>query len=64
MTGAQRVYPVHYDDFAKPFGEISLFPRIADDVVRTADWINDIAIASEVEVDIQRLPFGQRIVLY
>ena len=64
MTGAQRVYPVHYDDFAKPFGEISLFPRIADDVVQTADWINDIAIASEVEVDIQRLPFGQRIVLY
>jgi len=64
MTGALRVYPVHYEDFTKPFGEVALFPKIADDVVQTADWINDIAIAEDVEVDIQRLPFGKRILLY
>jgi L-ascorbate metabolism protein UlaG (beta-lactamase superfamily) len=63
-TGARRVYPAHYDDFTRPFGEIVLFPKIADDAVMAADWINDFAMLEEDPPDIQRLPFGRPVVLY
>ncbi len=63
-TGARRVYPVHYDDFTRPFGEIVLFPRIADDAVKAADWINDVAMLEEDPPDIQLLPFGRPVILY
>ena len=55
------------DDFTRPFGDITLFPRVVDDATVTARWINDIAVTGESfehPPDIQRLPFGQSIVLY
>jgi L-ascorbate metabolism protein UlaG (beta-lactamase superfamily) len=63
-VGARRLFPVHYDDFTRPFGEIRLFPNILDNVVQTADWINEIAAADETPVEIKLLPFGQAIALY
>jgi L-ascorbate metabolism protein UlaG (beta-lactamase superfamily) len=58
-TGATRVFPVHYDDFTRPFGQITPFPYIVDDVSKTADWINELAGEAEPAVDIALLPFGQ-----
>jgi L-ascorbate metabolism protein UlaG (beta-lactamase superfamily) len=63
-VGAHRVFPVHYDDFTRPFGEIRLFPKVLDNVVQTAAWINEIAVAGESPVEIKLLPFGQAIALY
>ncbi len=63
-TAATRVFPIHYDDFTAPFGEIETFPAIIDDVVKTADWLNEIAVFAEPQVQIQRLPFGQRVTIY
>ncbi|MDH4046872.1 MAG: MBL fold metallo-hydrolase [Gammaproteobacteria bacterium] len=63
-TGARRLYPIHYEDFTRPLGEIILFPDIVDNVARTAGWINELAAAGENPVDIQLLPFGDAIVLY
>lgn len=63
-TGATRVYPVHYDDFTRPFGDIALFPAIVDDVVTTASWIRELAADSEKPVSVRRLPFGAPVVLY
>lgn len=63
-VGAHRVFPVHYDDFTRPFGEIQLFPKVLDDVVQTAEWINEIAVAGDSPVEIKLLPFGQAIALY
>jgi len=66
-VGASRIYPIHIEDFTRPFGEITLFPRIADDLEVTAGWINDIAVSGETfdhPPDIQLLPFGESIVLY
>lgn len=63
-TGASRVYPIHFDDFTKRFGEIALFPKIADDVVKAAIWINEIARLADEPPVIRRLPFGHSIVLY
>ena len=64
---ADRIYPIHIDDFTRPFGDVMLFPRVIDDATVTARWINDIAVTGESfehPPDIQRLPFGQSVVLY
>ena len=66
-VGASRIYPVHVEDFTRPYGDIKLFPRIVDDLSVTAGWINDIAVSDvsfDNPPDIQLLPFGESIVLY
>ena len=63
-TGARRVYPVHFDDFTLPFGEVGLFPNLVDDAIAAAGWINEFAAIGEIPVTVERLPFGRRIVLY
>ena len=63
-TGASRVYPLHYDDFTRPFGEVALFPTIVDDVLTTASWIDELAADSEAPAVVQRLPFGEPVTLY
>ena len=64
ITGAKRVFPVHYDDFSRPFGEIKLFPPMVDDSVQAAQWINHFAKFSEQDYLVERLPFGKPIFLY
>lgn len=61
-TGAKTVFAVHFDDFTRPFGEVQLFPRIADDVPQAAAWID--AAAAEDEIEVRRLPFGIAVGLY
>jgi L-ascorbate metabolism protein UlaG (beta-lactamase superfamily) len=66
-VGANRVYPIHFDDFTRPFGEVSLFPKFVDDTVVAAGWINDIAVSGKSfddPPDIQLLPFGKPVALY
>lgn len=63
-TGASTIYPVHYDDFTRPFGEIALFPTFVDDVVTTASWLDELAADSDPPVAIRRLPFGEPVTLY
>jgi L-ascorbate metabolism protein UlaG (beta-lactamase superfamily) len=66
-VGANRIYPIHYDDFTRPFGEIKLFPKIVDDAAVAASWINDMAVSGESfnnPPDIQLLPFGRAVILY
>jgi L-ascorbate metabolism protein UlaG (beta-lactamase superfamily) len=64
MTGAHRVYPVHFDDFTLPLGDVKPFPRIADDVGKAASWLNELAAGEGESIDIERLPFGIAISLY
>lgn len=61
-TGADRVYAIHFDDFTRPFGEVALFPNIADNVVQAAQWIDECADRDQIVV--QRPPFGIPITLY
>jgi L-ascorbate metabolism protein UlaG (beta-lactamase superfamily) len=64
QVGARRLFPIHYDDFSMPLGDIRLFPNVLDNAVRTARWIDEIAAAQESPVDIKLLAFGQATVLY
>lgn len=63
-TGAQRVYPVHYDDFMRPFGDIALFPKVVDDVVETARWIDELSGDPDYPVVVALLPFGQPVAIF
>lgn len=59
-----RIFPIHLDDFSKPFGEFVLFPDIFDNVVKTAGWIDELAAAETSLESIELLPFGEPITLY
>lgn len=63
-TGASRVIAIHHDDYTAPFGEVRLFPDIADKVVKTSAWINDLVAESGQAVAVELPPFGQPILLY
>lgn len=63
-TGARQVYPIHFDDFTRPFGELELLPELIDDVTVTARWIDALAAAGRPPVTVERLPLGRPVVLY
>ena len=63
-TGASTVYAVHIDDYTRPFGEILLFPDIADDVLTTSGWIQELVSGAEPPIAMRRLPFGRPVALY
>ena len=62
--GASRIFPIHHDDFTRPFGEIATFPTVFDNIVRTGTWISELAQQEEAPPSIELLPFGKPIVLY
>jgi len=63
-TGAARVITVHHDDFTAPFGDVRLPPDMFDDVVQTAEWIDDLLAGNDGQVAVELPPFGKPIILY
>lgn len=63
-TGVERLIAVHFDDFTAPFGEVVLFPKLADDVIATTGWIDELLAEQEGNVTIELPPFGEPIELY
>ena len=63
-TNASRVIAIHHDDYTAQFGEVRLFPDIADKVVKTAAWINEVIADSGNSIAMELPPFGQPILLY
>jgi len=63
-TGAQRILPIHFDDFTRPFGSIELWPRILDNFVTTAGWLSEIRDIWDQDAHLYLPEFGRRVVLY
>jgi L-ascorbate metabolism protein UlaG (beta-lactamase superfamily) len=63
-TGAKRVLPVHFDDYTRPFGKIELSPRVLDNFVDSAVWLNTIRETWDNDARLHMPEFGERIVLY
>jgi len=63
-VGARRIFPIHYDDFTKPFGEVALPSKLLDNVVVTGGWIDELLRQQQEPPAIELLPFGQPVVLY
>lgn len=63
-TGATRVFPVHFDDFTQPFGEVALMPALLDDFVNTATWLQEFRDTWDRDTQLYLPVFGQALPLY
>ncbi|MEM7430885.1 MAG: MBL fold metallo-hydrolase [Pseudomonadota bacterium] len=63
-TGATRVIPIHFDDYTRPFGTIELAPRVLDDFVETAQWLEELRQTWDQDVRLHLPTFGVEVVLY
>ena len=63
-TGATRVFPVHFEDQTRPFGEIVLPPKLIDNFARTAGWLQDIRDTWDRDTQLFLPVFGEPLVLY
>lgn len=63
-TGAAHVFPVHFDDFSRPFGEIVLQPRALDNFLDVARWLEGFRDTWDNDVRLHLPEFGKPIVLY
>jgi L-ascorbate metabolism protein UlaG (beta-lactamase superfamily) len=63
-TGAETVIPVHFDDFAKPFGEIVLSPRFLDNFADTMILFEEFRQSWDVEASIYLPVFGEAMALF
>ncbi len=63
-TGAKRILPIHFDDYTRPFGTIELSPRVLDNFVDTANWLDEIRATWDNDARLHLLEFGKQIVLY
>ncbi len=63
-TGALRVFPIHFDDYTQPFGEIKPFPRVLDDFGDTLVLLENLRQIWDTDTRIYLPEFGQPMVLY
>jgi len=63
-TGASNVYPLHFDDFTKPFGVIVPGPRALGDLEKTSRWFDAFREKWDQDVTIYLPEFGKPIALY
>ncbi len=62
-TGASSVYPLHFDDFTKPFGVVVPGPRALGDLEETSRWFDTFREKWDQDVTIYLPQFGQPIAL-
>jgi len=63
-TGAKRVFPIHFDDHTRPFGEIELFPSVLDNFVNTATWLQEFRGTWDNDALLFLPVFGEPLILY
>jgi L-ascorbate metabolism protein UlaG (beta-lactamase superfamily) len=63
-TGASKVYPIHFDDLVKPFGEISPSPRFLGNLEKAAQWLDRFRDRWDQDVQLFLPRFGEPIALY
>ena len=63
-TGATRIFPIHFDDYTQPFGEILLMPALLDDFVNTATWLQEFRDTWDRDAQLYLPVFGQPLTLY
>lgn len=63
-TGAKRVIPIHFDDYTRPFGHVELSPRILDNFVDSAAWLDEFRETWDNDARLHLPVFGEQLVLY
>lgn len=63
-TGSHSVYPIHFDDFTRPFGEVVLWPRIIDNFETTVSWLEDFRRRWDSDTTLYMPEFGRPIAIF
>ncbi|MBT8090592.1 MAG: MBL fold metallo-hydrolase [Gammaproteobacteria bacterium] len=63
-TGAHSVYPVHFDDFTKPFGQIAPQPKFISNIETIAEWLEAFRNTWDNDVQLFMPEFGQPVAIY
>ena len=63
-TGARSVYPIHFDDYTRPFGEIVPGPKILGNLATTTIWFEDFRDRWDNDARLFMPEFGQAIAIY
>jgi len=63
-TGCHSVYPIHFDDFTQPFGEVVLPPRIIDNFEKTAQWLEEFQRRWDKDTSLFIPEFGKPIAIF
>ena len=63
-TGSHSVYPIHFDDFTKPFGEVVLPPKIIDNFETTAQWLVEFQRRWDSDTSLFIPEFGKPIAIF
>jgi hypothetical protein len=63
-SGGHSVYPIHFDDFTKPFGEVTLPPRAIDNFEKTAEWLIEFRNRWDRDTSLFMPQFGKPIAIY
>jgi L-ascorbate metabolism protein UlaG (beta-lactamase superfamily) len=63
-SGGHSVYPVHFDDFTKPFGEVALPPRAIDNFEKTAEWLIEFRNRWDSDASLFMPQFGKPIAIF
>jgi len=63
-TGATAVYPMHFDDFTKPFGEVVPSPKFLGNLEKAGQWFDAFREKWDQDTQIFLPEFGEPIALY
>jgi len=63
-TGSHSVYPIHFDDFTQPFGEVVLPPKIIDNFEKTAQWLDEFRRRWDNDASLFMPEFGKPIAIF
>jgi L-ascorbate metabolism protein UlaG (beta-lactamase superfamily) len=63
-TGANAVMPMHFDDFTRPLGEVTPFPKFLDNIEKTAVWFEEFRDTWDTDTKLYKPEFGRPIAVY
>lgn len=63
-TGSHSVYPVHFDDFTRPFGDVLLPPKFINNFETTAQWLVEFQRRWDSDTSLFMPEFGKPIAIF
>ncbi len=63
-TGAKHVFPMHFDDPTRPFGEVTPYPRVLGSFLKTAARLESIRDTWDIDTRLHLPEFGKTLILY
>lgn len=63
-TGCRSVYTIHFEDFTQPFGTVILAPKIIDNFVEIAAWLEEFRDRWDIDTSLYVPRFGEPIAIF